>query len=257
MPFTLSHTVLAAPIAKLTHHRLPIAALAIGCMTPDLPRLLGAEDVVINHQWSGLIVPDLLVGGLFCLVWYLLYRPAIYRWNHLEDDLYIDSIDQFCGFAIRTIIAIVLGTITHILWDGFTHADYRTLLFKPQLSQNIAIMGQVYPLHMILQVACSIIALPFIFAMTTRYVKTHQHTPSDKPQNAMVFYTPLILSSILGFYWSASDIVRLYHHRNSTHLYEVLGDFLNQFARGFLFGFSICCLLFLVFHYARKRAFHL
>jgi hypothetical protein len=39
MPFTLSHAVLAPPLAKLSRHTLPTAALAIGCMVPDLIRL--------------------------------------------------------------------------------------------------------------------------------------------------------------------------------------------------------------------------
>ena len=39
MPFTISHAVLAPPLAKLSGDRLPIAAIAIGCMTPDLHRL--------------------------------------------------------------------------------------------------------------------------------------------------------------------------------------------------------------------------
>jgi uncharacterized membrane protein len=32
MPFTISHAVLALPLAKLFKHQLPIAGLAIGCM---------------------------------------------------------------------------------------------------------------------------------------------------------------------------------------------------------------------------------
>lgn len=39
MPFTLSHAVLAPPISYLTGNRLPVAALAIGSMVPDLYRL--------------------------------------------------------------------------------------------------------------------------------------------------------------------------------------------------------------------------
>jgi len=39
MPFTISHAVLAPPLAKLSGDRLPIAAIAIGSMTPDLYRL--------------------------------------------------------------------------------------------------------------------------------------------------------------------------------------------------------------------------
>ena len=43
MPFTLSHAVLAPPLAKLSGNRLPLAALAIGCMVPDLIRLFVAD----------------------------------------------------------------------------------------------------------------------------------------------------------------------------------------------------------------------
>ena len=59
MPFTLSHAVLAPPIAKLTGNRLPIAALAIGTMTPDLYRLMVQTEIHLNHQFKGIINPDL------------------------------------------------------------------------------------------------------------------------------------------------------------------------------------------------------
>ena len=77
MPFTLSHAVLAPPIAKITRYKLPIGALAIGCMTPDLVRLFTDENVTISHEWAGLIIPDLLLGLIFCVLWYVLYRPVL------------------------------------------------------------------------------------------------------------------------------------------------------------------------------------
>ena len=53
MPFTISHAVLAPPISKLTGHALPVAALAIGCMVPDLYRLFTQENSntsIYGHQ---------------------------------------------------------------------------------------------------------------------------------------------------------------------------------------------------------------
>ena len=49
MPFTISHAVLAPPISKLTGHALPVAALAIGCMVPDLYRLFTQENSNTTH----------------------------------------------------------------------------------------------------------------------------------------------------------------------------------------------------------------
>ena len=61
MPFTLSHAVLAPPLAQLSGERLPLGALAIGTMTPDLFRLLVKDEIYLNHQWQGIIYPDFSV----------------------------------------------------------------------------------------------------------------------------------------------------------------------------------------------------
>lgn len=65
MPFTLSHAVLAPPISYLTGNRLPVAALAIGSMVPDLYRLFTHTNSNITHLWSSLIHPDLWIGLIF------------------------------------------------------------------------------------------------------------------------------------------------------------------------------------------------
>ncbi|ENU25615.1 hypothetical protein F992_03359 [Acinetobacter modestus] len=65
MPFTLSHAVLAPPLSKLSKGHLPVAALAIGCMTPDLHRLFTQETIALTHQWSGILFPNLPIGLFF------------------------------------------------------------------------------------------------------------------------------------------------------------------------------------------------
>ena len=65
MPFTISHTVLAPPIAKLTGGRLPIAAVAVGSMTPDLYRLFTVADYYLTHQWQGLFFHNFYFSLVF------------------------------------------------------------------------------------------------------------------------------------------------------------------------------------------------
>ncbi len=62
MPFTISHAVIAPPLAKLSRNTLPIAALAIGSMTPDLYRLFTMQSGMLTHQWKGLFYPNLALG---------------------------------------------------------------------------------------------------------------------------------------------------------------------------------------------------
>ena len=100
MPFTLSHAVLAPPLSKFSKGQLPIAALAIGCMAPDLYRLFTTETIALTHQWSGVLFPNLPIGLFFCLLWYLLYRPVIYRVLAIQHSLNIHSFDQFVAFSL-------------------------------------------------------------------------------------------------------------------------------------------------------------
>ena len=156
MPFTLSHAVLAPPLSKLTGHRLPIAALAIGCMVPDLIRLFSNSQDAHTHLWRALIQPDLWMGLAFALLWYALYRPVIYRFLGIRHDLALHSFSSAIRFFISISLAILLGTATHIIWDGLTHVDFRTFAFHDWLSQNITLFQYSYPLHRILQIGSSI-----------------------------------------------------------------------------------------------------
>ena len=139
MPFTISHAVLAPPISKLTGHALPVAALAIGCMVPDLYRLFTQENSNTTHLWTSIIHPDLWIGLGFCLLWYLLYRPVIYRLIGIQHPLHIESFKSAIKFFIGVVAAVLVGTATHIIWDGLTHVDFRTFAFKDFLSQNLTL----------------------------------------------------------------------------------------------------------------------
>lgn len=98
MPFTISHAVIAPPLSKLSQNTLPIAALAIGSMTPDLYRLFTVQSSMLTHQWKGLIYPNLALGLAFCAVWYFLYRPVVYRFFGVQHDLGLSSLKRIFIF---------------------------------------------------------------------------------------------------------------------------------------------------------------
>src|SRR5690606_11919285 len=112
MPFTLSHAVLAPPLSGLSGNRLPIAALAIGCMVPDLHRLFSSSNSNVTHLWSSLIHPDLWIRLGFCAIWYALYRPAIYRFVGIQHYLNIHTLISALQFILVICPALVIGTAT-------------------------------------------------------------------------------------------------------------------------------------------------
>lgn len=256
MPFTLSHAVLAPPLSKLSQGHLPVAALAIGCMTPDLYRLFTQGNIALTHQWSGILFPNLPIGLCFCLLWYLIYRPVIYRFLGLHDSLNLHSFDQIITFILTSCFAIIIGNATHLIWDGLTHLDFRTFAFKEILAHNVSYFGFSYPLHFILQIGSSIMALPFLIKMCWHYYKTHQHhhpVPSKLKGFALI---SMILSILYGLF-SVFDYSR---HINpelwNTERYFFIGKSINEFTQAGLTVFTIACLLFLFLdRTARSKSF--
>lgn len=251
MPFTLSHAVLAPPIAKYT--RLPLASVVIGCMVPDLTRLLNEsfELAMLAHTWKGLIYPDLWIGLIFSLLWYVLYRPVIYHFLKLEDALPFQSWQAGLWFLLGIPIGIIAGTATHIVWDGLTHLDFRTFAFHQTLAMKITIpyLGLSYPLHSVLQIACSILALPILLYALGRYYRHFKQKDVDLTGMdsllALIFFTvPLGYASLQTW-----QFYQKYHY---LKLYDLIGRGFNVFSFSTLMVSAFLALLILIFQQFRR-----
>ena len=249
MPFTLSHAVLAPPIAKLSGGRLPIGALAIGCMVPDLYRLLVKKEILLNHQWHGIFHPDLWVGLLFCFLWYGLYRPMIFQAIGISNPLKLHSLTAILKFFIRLVIAVLIGTATHIIWDGLTHLDFRTFAFRDFLAQPVTLFQHVYPMHNVLQIGCSFLALPFLIWMAIHYILTYkQHHPVS---NRMKIFSVLVIcaSCLAGIVYYFYQIKLTGLIPQKMNLYSYMGFLIKTFTQGALDCFSAFACLFLILKY--------
>ena len=246
MPFTLSHAVLAPPLAKLSGQRLPIAALAIGCMLPDLHRLFTLRQDPTPHLWSALFYPNLFLGLMFCALWYLVYRPALYRFVGIHHPLNLNHATSVLGFILVTIFSLLLGNATHLIWDGLTHHDFRSFAFQDFLAQSVQWGAQTYPMHRILQIGSSILALPFLFWMSLHYYRKHRQVSSVNIK-IRVYAIGLIILSIVCGGFSLWDYARYIPDATwQAELYYFTGRAINEFSQGALLMLSLGCLLFLI-----------
>lgn len=245
MAFTISHAVLAPIIAKLTKNHLPIAALVLGCMAPDLYRLFTSKHYFEPHQWQSIFSVTVWIGLVFCLLWYALYRPVIYRILGIQDPLNLHSFKRFISFICMNMLAVVIGICTHLIWDGLTHVDFRTFAFHNFLSQNITLLHRTYPMHRILQIGSSCIALPFIFWMSWHYYQQHQQylavTKAVRSWGIAVF----IFAFAVGTFSFLDYIRHIPQQFFDMGLYHLTGRSINEFAQGFMLIFSLGCMLFL------------
>lgn len=136
MPFTPSHAVVALPFLRTP---LVPAAIAIGAMTPDLPLFLRGAGVPygFTHDLHN-IVWTTLIAFVLLLVWRVVMRPALVElapdalaarlpaeWRMTGRDAALETVaarERF-GYPLLLVVSLLLGVLSHIGWDLFTHAD--------------------------------------------------------------------------------------------------------------------------------------
>jgi len=148
MPFTPSHAVVALPFVRTP---LVPAAIAIGAMTPDLPLFVRGfgMDYAFTHGALNAVWTALLALGLF-LVWRVVLRPAApelmpstiarrlpAEWSQGGR---IALRDALVGggrlYPIWLGVSLILGVLSHIAWDLFTHEGRGGVQAVPLLAES-------------------------------------------------------------------------------------------------------------------------
>ena len=242
MAFTLSHAVLAPYLARLFTAPTPIASLAIGCMAPDLYRFFTTQNYLLPHQWQGIFSFTLWLGLGFCLLWYLVYRPVLYSLLGISDPILFNKTKDYIKFILKIIVGLILGITTHLLWDGLTHVDFRTLILHDVLSQQFNVFGQVYPLHRILQIGSSALTMPWLIWLLYEYFYQHKF----KPINYLNLYCCAVVCLVGG---CLKLMLYLHHLSEATRalgLYYLTGSCINHFFQGLLLSLFLFCIVFLL-----------
>ena len=149
MPFTPSHAVIALPFLRTP---LVPAAIAIGAMTPDLPLFLRGFGVTytFTHTYANIVWTMVIALGLF-LLWRVVLRPAAPQlspqwlarrlpagWDAPAADALNDAlgIGRRWTHALWLALSLLMGVVSHILWDAFTHEGRLGVQLVPDLADQ-------------------------------------------------------------------------------------------------------------------------
>jgi hypothetical protein len=157
MPYTLAHPAAVLPLRSATRRHLALAPLAIGATMPDVQYFtrLSAEGR-FTHTLPGLLFVCLPVGWIVLLLFDRFGRagvaallPAQWRLPDAPESRPL----------LLTSLALFIGSVTHVVWDAFTH-DYgwvvRTL---PVLKTPVVAGLPGLPWYAALQHASTILGL--------------------------------------------------------------------------------------------------
>ena len=171
MPFTVTHIAAAVPLAWAFRWRVPFAALVIGCVIPDLPLyfpMLLSYDA--THSALGLLTHCLPVALLaYFLFEYILKEPLVDLLprpiRERLGELARERPDFSAVFFAAVISSLLAGSISHVLWDAFTHRDrWGVEMFPVLRSVAFEISGRPIRWYAVAQHLSSLLCLPPLIA---------------------------------------------------------------------------------------------
>ncbi len=126
MPLTFSHPAAVLPLFGLRKLVSP-SALIIGSMMPDLTYFIpGLPEGALTHSVRGLFVFCLPAGLAIYLLFHLLMKhpliallPPAFEQRLVPHET--TRIDLTLHALLIVCISLVVGAVTHIAWDSFTH----------------------------------------------------------------------------------------------------------------------------------------
>ncbi len=124
MPFTGSHIAAVLPLARSAW--LVPSALVIGSMVPDLPYYLPLPvGATLTHSFVGVLGVDVVLGLVALALWHGLLARFLIAISpaRLRERLPPPTRQRrwSAGRAAMLVVSLMVGALTHVLWDSFTH----------------------------------------------------------------------------------------------------------------------------------------
>ncbi|MGX1561315.1 DUF4184 family protein [Streptomyces sp. NPDC055506] len=183
MPFTLSHAAAVLPAVRTDGTgRGPLvpAVLVAGSFAPDMTYyaasvLSGAMEFGdVTHAFPGVFTVDVLIAWALVGLWLLMREPLVALLPRARQGRVAGLVR--CGaprtrvspsLVVRWYVSAVLGALTHVVWDAFTHLDRWGMRLFPVLGREVA--GS--PLYWYLQYGGSAVAAAVIAVFVVRALR--------------------------------------------------------------------------------------
>lgn len=189
MPFTFAHPAIVLPLRRVRW--FSFTALVFGSMAPDFEYFLRLQAYSsMSHTLAGLFLFDLPMTFLLSLLFHGIVKRAMIE--HLpapfdrglqhcaESPWRLTTLRSFLVFCCSA----VLGSVTHIFWDAFTH-DGAFMVSRLQLLQEkVELAGMAIPVYKFLQHGSTMGGLLCIGLVIAREARHGLRRAELKPQAA-------------------------------------------------------------------------
>jgi hypothetical protein len=192
---------------------LPLLGLIVGSIAPDFGYYVGRLDVAtFAHSWGGVF--------LFCAPASATISLLVIRWRRELTaplpPLHRDAIDALPApdaasltGAAMLVLATLVGAMTHVVWDSFTHASGTAVNSISALRTPIGAYGvRTVFLYNVLQHASTVIGLLAMAAAYMRWIRNIERTSERAgPARAVWLLSSLAVIAVLlgscGALWAS------------------------------------------------------
>lgn len=161
VPFTFAHPAAVLPLTRLPRWLAVPSALAVGSMSPDFWYILPGLgfDRGSGHNLAGVFRFCLPASLVLWLLWRLLIGPSLLLLlpeavrHRLRGSLNSWRLSDLWAAPL----SIILGAMTHVVWDHLAHDNHAELLPLPD--GRLHLFGHQPPLWKVLQMGSSILGM--------------------------------------------------------------------------------------------------
>lgn len=164
MPFTFSHPAAVLPLSFLPKRWVSMTGLIIGSMAPDFEKFIRMGSHNTNsHTWQSIFWFNLPLGIVLCFVFHVVVRDALI--DNLPGILK-KRLDRFKRFNWKAhfrkhyliiIISIIIGAVSHIALDSFTHSHGIFVKWFPILKARVPIGHRWVAVYNLMQFGGSLV----------------------------------------------------------------------------------------------------
>src|SRR6516225_10126869 len=155
MPFPLAHPAAVLPLRRFCPRFFSFSALVMGSLSPDAGYLLTRGVEEISHRLIGGLGLGLVLGLVMFYAFYWLLPPVMAFFPAGFREALRPLWTRSPGSLGIVALSVLVGVATHLILDGFTHAQGWFVLHLPLLQERIATVNghQVRVCHLLWYVA--------------------------------------------------------------------------------------------------------
>jgi hypothetical protein len=142
VPFTPAHVAAVLPLVGKGRPKWAFpSALVIGSLVPDLLYFVPIRsDRNLSHSLTGVVTLDLALGLLFLALWRFVAAPVVRDLSpgRIRSKIPVPP-PSTVREALWAVPCVVLGALTHVVWDSFTHANGWVVQRVPFLTEEFGL----------------------------------------------------------------------------------------------------------------------